>query len=122
MASVVNDPNGKKRILFVGPDGARKVIRLGKCDQKTALAIKVKVESLLAAKLAGAPLPQDTAHWLGEIGPELYEKLAKVGLAPPRNNITLAEFLDRWIHHKEAQGASRESLCLLYTSPSPRDS
>jgi len=110
MASLVNDPGGKKRILFVGPDGVRKAIRLGKCDQKTALAVKLKVESILAAKLAGTPIPQDTAHWLGEIGPELYEKLAKVGLVPPRNNTTLAEFLDRWIHHKEAQGASKESL------------
>ena len=110
MASVVNDPNGKKRILFVGPDGVRRAIYLGRCDQKTALAVKVRVEALLAAKLAGTPIPQDTAAWLGEISPELYEKLAKVDLVPPKSKTTLAEFLDRWIQHKAAQGASKESL------------
>ena len=32
MASVVNDPNGRKRILFVAPDESRKAIRLGRRD------------------------------------------------------------------------------------------
>ena len=30
MASVVNDPNGRRRILFVAPDGSRRTVRLGK--------------------------------------------------------------------------------------------
>ena len=39
MASIVNDPNGRKRILFVAPDGKRKTIRLGKIDRKSAESI-----------------------------------------------------------------------------------
>lgn len=65
MASLVNDPNGKKRILFVGPDGVRRAIYLGRCDQKTALAVKVRVEALLAAKLAGTPIPRIRRLGLG---------------------------------------------------------
>jgi hypothetical protein len=38
MASIVNDPNGRRRIQFVSPDGKRKTIRLGKIDRKTAEA------------------------------------------------------------------------------------
>ena len=47
------DPNGRKRILFVAPDGRRKTIRLGKAPIRTAEAVKVEVEHLLSAKVAG---------------------------------------------------------------------
>ncbi len=77
MASVVSDPNGRKRILFVDSDGARRTIRLGKVDIKTAEAIKIKVEALVSAKLAGLPIPQEVASWLGAVGQELYDRLAK---------------------------------------------
>ncbi len=45
MASIVKDPNGRKRLLFVDQDGSRKTIRLGKCSQKQAETFKVKVEA-----------------------------------------------------------------------------
>ena len=45
MATIGNDPNGRKRILFVAPDGKRKTIRLGKATMKQATAFKVKVEA-----------------------------------------------------------------------------
>jgi hypothetical protein len=70
MASVVNDPKGRKRILFVAPDESRKAIRLGKIDRKSADAIARQVEALLSAKIGGQPVPRDTAAWLGNIGPK----------------------------------------------------
>jgi len=109
MASLVNDPNGKKRILFVGPDGVRRAIYLGRCDQKTALAVKVRVEALLAAKLAGTPIPQDTAAWLGKIGPELREKLVQAGLIQAERasvgislKTAIENYLSRQTHVKPA--------------------
>ena len=63
MASISNDPNGRKRILFVAPDGSRKTIRLGRIDRKSAEAIKRHVEALLSAKIGGQPVPRDTAAW-----------------------------------------------------------
>ena len=61
MASVVNDPNGRRRIQFVAPGGKRKTIRLGKIDRKSAESICRHVEALLAAKISGQPVPRDTA-------------------------------------------------------------
>ena len=42
MASIVRDPNGRKRILFFNADGNRKVIRLGKMSQRQAEAVKLR--------------------------------------------------------------------------------
>src|SRR5262245_49886498 len=56
MASVVNDPNGRKRILFVDAEENRKAIRLGKIDLKSAETICRHIEALLAAKLGAQPV------------------------------------------------------------------
>ena len=45
MASISNDPNGRRRILFVATDGSRKTVRLGKCDRKSAESICRHVEA-----------------------------------------------------------------------------
>jgi integrase len=80
MASIVNDPNGRRRIQFVSPDGKRKTIRLGKIDRKSAESICRHVEALLAAKISGQPFPQGTAVWLVSIGEKLRQRLVRVGL------------------------------------------
>jgi hypothetical protein len=53
MASVANDPGGRRRILFVAPDGSRKTLRLGKVAQRAAEGVALRVEHLLQAKLIG---------------------------------------------------------------------
>ena len=53
MATIGNDPNGFKRILFVAPDGKRKTIRLGKATMKQATAFKVKVEAVRTSNFEG---------------------------------------------------------------------
>jgi len=80
MASVCDDPNGRRRILFVNPEGNRKAIHLGKIDRKTADSVCRHVETLLASKITGQPLERSTAAWLSGIGDTLKEKLANVGL------------------------------------------
>ena len=49
MASISKEPNGRRTIQFVGADGKRRSIRLGKVSQRTAEMVKVKVEALVAA-------------------------------------------------------------------------
>ena len=49
MASISNDPNGRRRIQFIDGHGNRKTIRLGKVSQRHATAFKVKLEDLEAA-------------------------------------------------------------------------
>jgi len=97
MASIADDPNGRRRILFVAPDGSRKAIRLGKCDRKSTEAITRHVEALLSAKMGGQPIPRDTAAWLSEIGETLKVKLAAVGLIEAPNRAALGEFLRSYI-------------------------
>ncbi len=88
MASLVNDPNGLRRILFVAPDGSRKTVRLGRVDRKTAQSICRHVEALLSARIAAQPIPRDTATWLAGVGEPLYGRLARVGLVAPKDSAT----------------------------------
>src|SRR5262245_52547844 len=97
MASVVNDPGGRRRILFVAPDESRKTIRLGKCDRKSAEGIARHVEALLAAKIGRQPVSRDTAVWLAGIGAVLKDRLAAVGLVEAPKRATLGEFLRSYI-------------------------
>src|SRR5215471_14363322 len=97
MASVVNDPGRRKRILFVAPDESRKAIRLGKIDRKGADAICRHVEALLAAKIGGQPVPRDTAAWLADVGAVLRDKLAAAGLVEAPKRAVLGEFLQSYV-------------------------
>ncbi len=110
MASIVNDPNGRRRILFVAPDGGRKTVRLGKIDRKSAESICRHVEALLAAKISGQPVPRDTAVWLASIGESLRDKLAAAGLIEARRQLTVGEFLASWLEGKRAAGHKPASL------------
>jgi len=100
MASIGNEKNGHRRILFYAPDGSRKTIRLGKCSLKDAREIKGRVENLLSWRIQGKQPDSDTAVWLTDvIDASLRTKLERVGLIDPaeptenRPAITLDAFL-----------------------------
>jgi len=63
MASISKDAGGKRRILFVAPDGRRPTIRLGKVSQRAAESIKYRVEQLLEALNLNRPMEADLAQW-----------------------------------------------------------
>lgn len=84
MASVCKDSGGTRRILFVAPDGSRKTIRLGKVDQRSAEQVARHVEALLAARIAGTPVPRETAVWLADLADVLHQRLARAGLTISR--------------------------------------
>ena len=110
MASICDDPNGRRRIQFVAPDESRKTIRLGKIDRKGAESICRHVEALLAAKIGGQPVPRDTAAWLTGVGAALRDKLAAAGLVEPERRLTAGEFLADWLTAKRAGGYKPASL------------
>jgi len=56
MASISKDANGNVCIQFVAGDKRRRTIRLGKVNQKTAEAVKLKVEHLHNANVTKSPL------------------------------------------------------------------
>ncbi len=101
MASVISDPNGRKRIQFIAGDGNRKTIRLGKATLRQAEAIKVRVEQLaLAATGATGVVDDDIVRWLAGLDDPTYGKLAAVGLVAQRENTGLGEFIDRYIQDR----------------------
>lgn len=112
MASVVNDPNNRKRVAFTGSDGKRRSLRVGKMARRDAEYIAARVESILSASAAGMPLDRVTADWLAAT--PIYAKLAAVGLVNPRETDaehagpTLAKFLDSYIAKRvDAKASSR---------------
>ncbi len=97
MASISRDPSGNRSIQFIGKDGRRRTIRLGKVTQHLAETIKIKVEALVAAVKAALPIDNETATWLSKIDDELAGKLAAVGLIGGRQACpTLGEFLEKY--------------------------
>jgi integrase len=113
MASVCNDPRGKKRILFFDESGERKVIRLGKCSAKQAEAIKTRLENLITARWGGG-MDDEVARWIGGMDDELHAKLAAVGLVQPRASKRLGEYLDQYI--SERRDLKENSLIVLRQS------
>ena len=97
MASISHDPGGRRRILFIGADGQRRAIRLGKMSQRSAVGVKLHIENLIVAKETGRPIETETQNWLADIGDTMISKLARVGLVQSRDSATLAQFVDAYI-------------------------
>ncbi len=100
MASIINDPNGRRRIQFTAGDGSRKTVRLGKCSQRDAEQIGRHVEALAAATINGQPVSRETSVWVSGIGAKLHERLARAGLVKARAGIEgtkLGPFIDAYI-------------------------
>ena len=97
MASITRESNGRRTIQFVGADGKRRSIRLGKVSQRTAEAVKVRVEDLNTAAITGHAPSDETARWVAGLDCVLADKLAAVGLIPRQQAVTLGPFLDSYI-------------------------
>jgi len=107
--------------------GKRRSIRLGKVSQKTAEAVKVRIEHLAAAAETRHALDGETAQWVAELGDELAAKLARAGLVPERESATLGDFLQTYIDSRvDVKRGSRlnyrqtqESLLRVFGSKKP---
>lgn len=104
MATLSNS-NGRRTIQVVGDDGKRRSIRLGKCDARTALGVKLHVERLIESHGSGMPLHPDTALWLRSINDVLHVRLSKAGLCDPRahnlrGSIPLGKMLNEYIDRR----------------------
>lgn len=100
MASIANDPGGRRRILFIDTKGDRKAIRLGKVSGRAAEGMKYRVEQLLEAQLLNRPLDGELAQWVKNLDDKLSGKLARVGLiarAEEKDAPTLGTFLQSWL-------------------------
>ncbi len=103
MASISRDKGGSRRIQFVAPDGKRPTIRLGKVSQRTAEAIKFRIERLLESQLTGHSLDADMAQWVADLDDRMADKLARVGLIPKpeqKASGTLEPFIEGYIERR----------------------
>ena len=111
MASISKEPNGRRRILFVAGDGKRKTIRLGKVNQRTAEAVRVKVEALVAAGITGHAVDDETSRWLAALDQIMLDKLSSVGLINRQCIVTLGDFIDDYIEGRsDLKPRTRELL------------
>jgi integrase len=97
MASINRESNGRRTIQFVGADGKRRSLRLGKVSQRMAEGFRVKVEALARAVELGQLPDDEVSRWLAERDQVTCDKLAAVGLIPKREVATLEAFLNRYI-------------------------
>jgi len=84
MASLSTEPNGRKRTQFIDGNGSRKALRLGVVTMKQAEAFKVKLESLIGARITGGNVADEVTRWLADLPDDVYATLAGVGLVKAR--------------------------------------
>ncbi|MDP6718038.1 MAG: hypothetical protein QGF59_05280, partial [Pirellulaceae bacterium] len=103
MASLCQDKKtGRRRILFVAPDGVRKTVRLGTTTKRDAESFKGWLERLLAAKLTNSAIDRDAATWLAKLSGVMYDRLVAVGLAEPRESVVIPT-LGEWFSDYSAR-------------------
>ena len=137
MASISNESNGCRRLLFIDAAGKRKTLRLGKTDKRNAETVKGHVEHIVNCQMSRDTVERRTAEWLGELEPTLRTKFERVGLLKPAdkpaevetNAVTLGPFVDSYIAERKATGSAvnsienyqqaRESLCDYFGPTKP---
>jgi integrase len=97
MASVSRSADGRVRILFVDKHKKRRAIHLGKATMKVANEIRIRVEAINSALIAGTSRDRETDAWLAKIGDDLAKKLQAVGLYEGRASGTLDDFIGEYI-------------------------
>ncbi len=104
MASVSTDiKTGLVRIIFYDRNKNRKTIYLGRVSNRTAQAVRDRIEAFLNAQLCNIQPSRNDCEWLISSG--FYEQFAKVGLAPQTDEpkTTEAPTLDEFLTQYQAR-------------------
>ena len=110
MASLSCSKNGLRTIQFTARDGKRRSIRLGKVSKKSAESDRTMVEHLVSASLTGYAIDNKAAQWLADRDDVMLNKLARVGLAQPRESAMLQRFIDGYIAKRKDVKASTATV------------
>src|SRR5689334_2848637 len=94
MASITSLANGRKRLQFIGLDGDRKAVRLGKVSDAVAEKFKANVEALLSATRLNETPDEKVRKWLAGLDAATYAKLAAVGVVRARDSLKIGAFID----------------------------
>ncbi|HAU36455.1 MAG TPA: integrase [Phycisphaerales bacterium] len=101
MASISTDkPSGRRTVQFVGVDGRRRSLRLGKVTAKQAETARHHVESMLACLVTGSAVQASTAEWVASAPDNIRGRLERAGLVGRRERAeipTLGAWLDEYL-------------------------
>ena len=112
MASITKIGKGKqppRAIDFIDDtDGRRrKRVRLGVVTHGEAAEAKRRIEKLLTAKILNQPPDQETASWLNGVSDTIHDRIARAGLAEPRQAPPtapqLGDFLEKYIAQRRSE-------------------
>ena len=85
MASISCDKKtGRRTIQFVGQDGKRRSVRLGKVNKRQAETVKGFIEDLLACKVSGSSPKAATAEWIAGLPDAMRRRLERTDLIAPQ--------------------------------------
>jgi integrase len=110
MASIANDPNGRRRISFVDASGKRRSVRLGKDDRRHAEMVRARIEALVSAASTRSAVDRETAAWVADLDGPLRDRLARVRLVKPRAGRTIGEWTKEYIESRGLKPESRRKL------------
>jgi integrase len=109
MASISREKNGHRTIQFVDASGTRRSLRLGKISQRDAEGFKIKIEALLAARMAGRSPEAEVSRWLVSLPSAMHRRLAKLGLVEARAEATLQAFITGYVNGRaDVKPATKE--------------
>lgn len=100
MASITNQPNGRRMIQFIGPDGARRSVRLGKTSRRQAETVKAHIEELCAANRSGQVPTSQTRQWVESADDRIRAVLAKAGLIEPTHIVTIGDLVTHYLKRR----------------------
>jgi len=96
MASASRDQRGNAVVQFVGIDGKRRSIRLGKISDARVEVFRQRIEQICVAKKHRHVLDGETAEWIIRLSDDFHARLSAVGLTTPRGSAQLGTFLDAY--------------------------
>lgn len=102
MASLTTSSTGIRRIVFTNARKERKTLYLGTMAKRSAEVLKLHVDNLLDAEIAGSSLRPETSAWIGTLDDTTLEKLAGVELVTMLPRTSLKPFLDHYIAERDA--------------------
>ncbi len=103
------------RVLSRGLDGRRHTIRLGKVSKAIATTTVNRIEALEAARMAGTAIDADTTRWLAKLSDDVYGRLVKAELVPPRqkedrpDEVTIGQWLDQFFDRINLVGRKKRT-------------
>ena len=103
MASIGNEKNGRRRVLFYDSSGKRHTVRLGTKSKRIAQTAKYHIEALLDAKINGHSPASETSQWLAGLDDVIYNRLVNVELVPARfmkSKVELGRFLSEYLESR----------------------